>query len=162
MCTAFLPTVSHCTSEPMSGVGGTGGYPLEIPCLGGEYSTHGPTQPLGITTPTHTHPVHIPNLDILSPCTYLHHKLITQTYPTQDNTHIPWTYPPVRRDRTPKGPGTRDRHLWKHYLPQNFVDWCRVPEWPAVKSWHFPWYKGQRTAYLQSFPPFLLRSISPP
>ena len=29
---------------------------------------------------------------------------------------------------------------------------CRVPEWPAVKSWHFPWKKGQRAAYLQGFP----------
>ena len=29
---------------------------------------------------------------------------------------------------------------------------CRVPEWPTVKSWHFPWHKGQRPAYLQDFP----------
>ena len=25
---------------------------------------------------------------------------------------------------------------------------CRVPEWPPMKFWYFPWYKGQRAAYL--------------
>ena len=52
---------------------------------------------------------------------------------------------------------------WPHSRPYTQY---RVPEWPVMKSWHFPWYKGQRVAHLERsdktnyFPLYLSLNIS--